>query len=78
MTPCSPSSFNLIQTSVLYARKPNSLAFSKVFSLAYFWTVLKINSKCFDIVDMRIIGFKFGGNFGSLPGSGRVMIFVSS
>jgi hypothetical protein len=43
-----------------------------------FWIVLIISfSNSLPVVDKRLIGSKFGGNFGSLPGFGRVMILAS-
>jgi hypothetical protein len=57
---------------------PNWLAFSKFPSSVCFWTDLKISfSNSLPVVDKRLIGCKFWGNCGSLPGFDRVMIFVS-
>jgi hypothetical protein len=43
-----------------------------------FWTIFRMKfSYCLLVVDRRLIGCKFWGNFGSLPGFGNVMTFVS-
>jgi hypothetical protein len=50
-----------------FARKPNWLAFSKFLSSVCFWVFLKISfSNSLPVVDKRLIGRKFGGDFGSL------------
>jgi hypothetical protein len=73
-------SVRLIHWSVVMwrARKPNWLAFSKFLSAMCLWIVLINNfSKRLPVVDRRLIGPKFSGNFGLLPGSGRAMILAS-
>jgi hypothetical protein len=60
------------------ARKPNWLVLSRSLSLICFWRILRITfSNSLSVVDTRLIGRKFWGNFGSLPGFGNVMIFAS-
>jgi hypothetical protein len=74
---CFPSfiHWTVVQWSV---RKTNWLAFTKFFSSVCFWIILKTNFwNTFSIMDKRLIGHKFGGNLGSMPGFGRVMIFAS-
>jgi hypothetical protein len=59
-------------------RKPNWLALSRPLSSVCFWRVFRItSSNSLPVVDRRLIGHKFWGNFGSLLGFGNVMIFAS-
>jgi hypothetical protein len=73
-------SVSLIHWSVMLwrARKPNWLAFSKFVSSMCLWIILRINfSKKLPVVDRRLIGRKFCGNFGFLPGFGLAIILTS-
>jgi hypothetical protein len=73
-------SVNLIHWSVVLwrARKPKWLALSRPFSSICFWTSFKITfSNSLPVVNRRLIGRKFWGNFGSLPGFGKVITFAS-
>jgi hypothetical protein len=55
------------------ARKPNWHALSKCFSLMCFWTICKITfSNSLPVENNRMIGRKFWGNLGFLPGFGKV------
>jgi hypothetical protein len=72
-------SVSLIHCSVMLwrARKPNYLALSMILSPMCFWTILWMTfSNKLPVVDSRLIRRNFGGNFGSLPGSGNVMTFA--
>jgi hypothetical protein len=69
-------SVSLIHWSVVLwrARKPNWLALSRTLSSLCLWTVFRINfSNSLPAVNKRLIGRKFRGNFGSLPGFDNVM-----
>jgi hypothetical protein len=58
------------------ARKPNWLAFSRPLSSICFWRSFRITfSNSFPVVERRLIGAKFWGNLGSLPGLGKVITF---
>jgi hypothetical protein len=60
------------------SRKTNLLALSTPLSSICFWSSCRINfSNCFLVVRKRQIGRKFWGNFGCLPGLGKVITFVS-
>jgi hypothetical protein len=60
------------------ARKPNWLALNRLLSSMCFWIILrKTFLNDLPVVERRLIGRKFWGNFGSLPGFGNVMIFAS-
>jgi hypothetical protein len=60
------------------ALKPNWLTFSEFLSSVCFCVVHKISfSHSLPIVDKRLIGLKFWGNFRSLPGFCGVTIFAS-
>jgi hypothetical protein len=73
------SSVSLMHCSVVpwHARKPNWLALTWSLTSMCSWTICNIFSKSFPVVDKRLIGLKFWGNFGSLPDFSKVMIFVS-
>jgi hypothetical protein len=61
------------------ARKPNWLALSRLFSSMRLWIIFRITfSNSLPVVDKRLIGSKFGGNFGPLPGFVNVIILLSS
>jgi hypothetical protein len=50
----------------------------KFFSSISLWTIFNISfPKTMPVVDMKLIGRKFWGNLGSLPGFGSVIIFAS-
>jgi hypothetical protein len=73
-------SVSLIHWSVMLWRawKPNWLAFSKFLSAMCLRIVFRINfSKSLPVVDRRLIGRKFSGNFGFLAGFARAMILAS-
>jgi hypothetical protein len=73
-------SVSLMHCSVVLrrARKPNWFALSRPLSSICFWRVFRITfSNSLPVVDRRLIGRKFCGNFGSLPGFGNVMTFAS-
>jgi hypothetical protein len=59
------------------ARKPNWLALSRPLSSICFWTNFSITfSNSLPVVGRSLIGRKFWGKFGSLPGFGKVIIFA--
>jgi hypothetical protein len=63
---------------VLWRPQPNWLALSRPLSLICFWRVFRITfSNSLPLMDRRLIGRKFLGNFGSLPGFGNVVTFAS-
>jgi hypothetical protein len=71
---------SLIYFSVVLwrARKPNRFALSRPLCSICFWTNFSITFyNSLPIVGRRLIGRKFWGNFGSLPGFGKVIIFAS-
>jgi len=73
-------SVSLIHWSVVLwrARNPNWLAFSKLLESRCLWTIFWMTfSNSWPILDKRLIGLKLCGNFGSLPGFGKVIIFAS-
>jgi hypothetical protein len=73
-------SVSLIICSVVLwrARKQNWLALSSLLSSMYFWTILRMSfSNNLPVVERRLIGCQFWGNFGSLPGFGNVMTFAA-
>jgi hypothetical protein len=73
-------SVSLILCSVMqwHAWKPNWLALSRLLSSMCFWIILRMTfSNSLPVVDKRLIGRKFWGNFVSLPGFGNVTTFVS-
>jgi hypothetical protein len=73
-------SVNLIHWSVVQwrARKPNWLALSRPLSSLCLLTLFRITfSNSLPVIDKRLIGRKFLGNFGSLPGFGNVITFAS-
>jgi hypothetical protein len=60
------------------ARKPNWFAFSRPLSPMCRWTIFRITfSNSLPVVGKRLIGSRFLGNVGSLPGFGKVIIFAS-
>jgi hypothetical protein len=60
------------------ARNPNWLAFSKSLVSRCLWTIFWMTfSNNLPVVHKRLIGLKFCGNFGSLPGFGKVIILGS-
>jgi hypothetical protein len=69
-------SVSLIHWSVVLrrARKPNWLALSGPFCSVCLRTIFRITfPNSLPVVDKRLIGSKFWGHFGSLPGFGNVM-----
>jgi hypothetical protein len=73
-------SVSLIYCNVLLwrARKPNWLALSRPLYSVCFWRIFRITfSNSLPVVDRRLIGHKSWGNFGSLRGFGKVIIFAS-
>jgi hypothetical protein len=73
-------SVSLIHRSVVLwrARKPNWLALRRPPSSMCFWTAFRTTfSNSLPVVDRRLIGRKFWGNFVSLQGFGNVMTFAS-
>jgi hypothetical protein len=73
-------SASLIHCNVLLwrARKPNWLALGRPHFSICFWRNFRITfSNSWPVVDRRLIGRKFSGNFGSLPGLGKVVTFAS-
>jgi hypothetical protein len=60
------------------ARKPNWLALSRPLSSVCLWTIFRnIFSNSLPVVDKRLIGRKFWGNFESLPGFDNVITSAS-
>jgi hypothetical protein len=73
-------SVSLMHCSVVLwrARKLYWLALSRPLSSICFWRDFRNTfSNSLPVVDRRLIGRKFWGNFGSLTGVGNVMNFVS-
>jgi hypothetical protein len=70
--------FSMSKNTAAVNIKPNWLAFSKFVSSMCLWIILRINlPKSLPVVDRRLIGRKFHGKFGFLPGFGRAIILVS-
>jgi hypothetical protein len=73
-------SLSLMLWSVVlwHAGKPNWLVLSRLPRSICFWRIFRFTfSNSLPIVDRRLIGRRFYGNFWSLPGFGNVMIFAS-
>jgi hypothetical protein len=71
-------SVSLIHCNVVlwHARKPNWHPFCRLCSSICLWTIFSTTfSNSLPVVDKRLIGSKFWGNFGSLPGFGKVITF---
>jgi hypothetical protein len=59
-------------------RKQNWLALSRSLSSRCLWTIFRITfANSLPVVDNRLIGRKFWGNLGPLPGFGKVIAFAS-
>jgi hypothetical protein len=74
-------SVSLIHCSVVlwHTQKPNWLTLNRPLSSVCFWRSFRITfSNSLPVMDRRLIGRKFWGNFGSLPGFGKVITFASS
>jgi hypothetical protein len=73
-------SVSLIHCSVVLwrARKPNWHALRRPLSSMCLWSIFRtMFSISLPVVDKRLIGRKFCGNFGFLPGFGKVITFSS-
>jgi hypothetical protein len=73
-------SLRLIHCSVmlLCVRKPNWLALNRPLFAICLHTIFRITfSNNLPVMDRRLIGHRFGGNLGSLPGFSKVITFAS-
>jgi hypothetical protein len=73
-------SVGLMHCSVVLrrARKPNWLVLTRLLSSMCFWTIFRTTfSNSLPVINRKLIGRKFWGNFWPLPGFGNVMILSS-